>query len=308
MRGPRSIAESVSSLHNGRLSTATSISAFNLHADCAGLSDEPRNIPHMDKRPSGFGHHSSTRDMVERYERMCTPPPDASSSRKGYGVQGHPSRRDDDHGMLVRKDKNKSPLRLSIRNLLSTLKKGAGKSGEVISAAKGIRKHSSGGLVLEHPPQVPEKDSVTGDHLSFLSKPSRGQITELYRLPVDQVLSIDSNKADFSGPIWYLSKASDGTAIAWNSCNGVIKGRKLSITWFSHNDSNHRVLEVDLSRCIDVRSLTNGDLNQEDLELLNEQEETHGLKVLELVSRSHQTDRFAVRNFGERAAWVTALW
>jgi len=236
---------------------------------------------------------------------MCTPPPDASSSRKGYGIEGYSSRRDGDHEMPVKKDKNKSPLRQSIRNLLSTLKKGAGKSGEVISAAKGIRKHSTGGLVLERPPHVPEKDSATGDHPS---KPSREQATELYRLPVDQVLSIDCNKADFSGPIWYLSKASDGAAIVWNSCNGVIKGRKLSITWFSHDDSNHRVLEVDLSRCIDVRSLTNGEMNQEDLELLNEQEETHGLKVLELVSRSRQTDRFAVRNFGERAAWVTALW
>ena len=309
MRGPRSIADSVSSLQNGRFSTAASVSTFSLGTGYAGLLVESCNVSHTDKKPSGFGHQSSTRDMVERYERMCTPPPDANRSRRGNGEQVHFNCRDGGHEMLIKKDKNKSPLRQSIRNLLSTLKKGAGKSGEAISAAKGkgVRKHGTGEFVLECPPQVPEKDSVTGEHPAFPSKPSREQVTELqHRLPVDKVLDINHDKADFSGPIWYLSK--DGTAVAWNLCNGVIEGRKLSVTWFSHDDSNHRVLEVDLSRCIDVQSLTNSDMNQEDLELLNEREETRKLKVIELVSRSRQTDRFAVRNFGERAAWVTALW
>jgi hypothetical protein len=320
MRGPRSIAESASSSHYERFPTSASIDALYLppgSASYAGsVPDESFKLSREQKLPA-FSHHPSTRHMVEKYERMCTPPGDrlvdTNCSRGSHDGQALSHRQGGDSSATLEKKDKKSPLRQSIRNLLSTLRKGASRSGEVINIARAACKHDTETLRLDRPPQVPEKDRNVIVHSTRNREntlPQQLSLAERHPLPsfTSHVPTADHDKVDFSGPVWYLCQSSSEARATWCLCSGVIKNRKLSITWFSHKDSNHRVLEVDLVRCMEVRTLTSGDIEEAELAILCEREETRELKIFELISQSREKDRFAVRNLGERAAWVSALW
>ncbi|KXN90983.1 hypothetical protein AN958_03050 [Leucoagaricus sp. SymC.cos] len=236
-------------------------------------------------------------------------------SRKGQGEQAIPSQKDGCNETVEKRDKSRSPLRQSIRNLLSTLRKGATKSSEVTTAAKAVYTHAPAVLVGEYPSQLPEKDGSIVAHLrnsknALHSQQANDSVTigrPPYPSCTPQVSSDGYINVNFSGPIWHWSTLS-GTGPAWDHCKGVIQDRKLNVTWFSPGDAVHLVLEVDLSRCINVRTLTNGDLSEAELAALSQQEDTRDLKIFELVSQSREKDKFAVRNLGERAAWISALW
>jgi hypothetical protein len=50
------------------------------------------------------------------------------------------------------------------------------------------------------------------------------------------------------------------------------------------------------------------ELDDVELASLSAGDDTRELKAMELFLHTRETQKFAVRNLGERAAWIDALW
>lgn len=333
MRGPRSIAESLNSTQHGRFSTSASINALSLSTSHAGSRSGELSLQLLNEGAyarEGVAYNESARALVEKYERMCTP-----IQGNGLGqtriVQGHRARerpilpqKDEVHKTMSKKNKSRSPLRQSIRNLLSALRKGAARSGEVIGARPGLR-NDVNGVDSSSPPRVPEKNE--NDHTHRANErtlgytclkdpqaelPAQPLLSSVIKPGATEIRTDDQGKVDLSGHIWHLSTLrlleDSRSPVEWILCNGIVKSRTLTVTSFIHPDVGPHVLELDLSRCIDVRPLASAELETEELVALSSQDETRELRAFEVVLPGREKEKFAVRNLGERAAWISALW
>lgn len=310
MRGPRSIAKSVNSAEYRRFSTSASAGALSLSSqkntgsgvDCPSGGETCTHV--------GVVQRSPARALVEKYERMCTPPPGKISLRRARARQDHDRRdtplavgRDEGQDTGSKKSK-KSPLRQSIRSLLAALKKGTTKPGEVVASTGRVPKSNTISIDLIGPPLVPEN--------AFGNKPN-----DIPRHPdiasgTTNTVMNDQGKVERSGPMWRLASTQllgdPQSLVAWILCTGIIKSRKLILTWPTHPATHRNVQELDLGRCVDVRPLANAELYKEEHAALSRLDETHELRVFEIVLPGRESEKFAVRSLGERAAWISALW
>jgi len=332
---------------------------------------------------TGLEHRRSAKRLIDQYERLGSPLPNANGYTHGVGGSGMartkstknrqyvydyrdnangntnahvpaptrptPTRTKSEiayletppkkqlhlHG-LGKKDKDKSPIRQSLRNLFSVLKKGAGGltltsskrnllMGGVggpydgLGAAVAPRTHAEAQAQVQGPrsqqatPLAALKNAknMSGSllYLTRLIPPS-----ELIKLP--SPLPIDISRSTSSS---YPGSSAGIGQLAWTTCNltcsptpGGGGGAKLILSSFT-SELQLVVHEIDLSGCTDIRSLSDEEARLLEVDPGAYEHGNEGVgggpKVFELQFKgSKPKEKFAARSVRERAGWISAIW
>jgi hypothetical protein len=310
MKGPRSIAESVNSAQYGRPSASASAGVLSLSSQNYTRLEAGHPSGGETCTNDGVVYRSAARAVVEKYERLCTPPPRKNSTKRAGTRQDHDSwnipvaiGKGDGQDVGSKKSK-RSPLRQSIRSLLSALRKGATKSGEAVASTRRSSKSNILSVDKIGPPLAPE--NIFGD------KPNEIPLQPATVSGTTYTVGKDQDKVARSGPLWRLASTQllgdPQPLVAWVLCAGVIRSRKLILTWPADPTAHPNVHELDLSTCVDVRPLANGELYKEEHTTLSRLDSTRQLRVFEIVLHGRESEKFAVRSLGERAVWISTLW
>ncbi|KAF5321418.1 hypothetical protein D9619_001447 [Psilocybe cf. subviscida] len=238
--------------------------------------------------------------LIERYERMNTPPPqtppknaamkstrhrqilsesemDKRQRHSRHHVLGPPSR------ATTRKEP--SPIRQSLRNLLSVLKKGAG----------GISKRKSDDRLAlpsgSHGQQNYDDVEASQVNANTLTEPRRKMAGQLLYLTRDT-------------PV--VSPGVPGLLI-WTSCSVTLECNKLVVSSFA-NDMQLLVHEVSLLRCTDIRSVPASQLSEAEAALLEAMPGGNKVHVFEIIFKGKPKEKFAAKSVRERAGWISAIW
>jgi hypothetical protein len=268
--------------------------------------------------------------LIERYERLNTPPPHTppphpavSHEKSTFKTQYVYDYRDDfsnraaeslatpdsvrDRGLKDGRihafgaKKDKSPIRQSLRNLFSVIKKGAGglarrRSEDRLESATGAA-----------PPGV-----TVATRLSPSSSPIEGN---KFENPVSTTAR--PQKKRITGPLFYLTREaptllSSPCQLVWTSCSVTLDldARKLLVTSFTGTDIELCIHEILLSQCTDIRSLATTQLGSEERRALDEVvgPEKETLRAFEVLFEGREREKFAARSVKERAGWISAIW
>ena len=248
-------------------------------------------LPHSDS--SHLYHQNSTKLLIHRFELLGTPPPPETpplargkSTRKQQYVydynQTTVSLHTPDDKLRPHK-KEKSPIRQSIKNLLSVLKKGT----------IGLSKKSDDKLGVPYVgPQSKEEESRSSS-----SEWPTNQVREMSK-------SRPSGKKH-AGSLLYLSV--EQGSLAWTTCNVTLEGNKIVLASFTPNMDLH-VREIMLSRCADIHSLSHVQLDADEAALLHDVADGGKMKVFEILFKGRPKEKFAAKTVRERAGWISAIW
>lgn len=325
--------------------------------------------PHHHDTPHQRGNSvalTPAQKLIERYERMSTPPPQSpqyqqtppalksnyrtqyvydytKSEQHNYAAANanmHPNflaTPDDTNGNWSRKhgssggghaaapgggkkdlskDKDKSPIRQSLKNLFSVLKKGAG------GLAKRRPTDELQGYL--HQAQLRQDKNDLGQHSSSTVRgnvavttgpPSSNNVIEQSKTTAT---SINANqKKKMSGSLLYLTRGSQITnpetpcPLTWATCSVTLDANKLVVSSFM-GELELYVHEIALAKCSDIHSLSLSQLNEEERRLLEEvTQEGDNMKVFEVIfdgAVKRKTEKFAAKSVKERAGWISAIW
>lgn len=224
-----------------------------------------------------FPQQNSTKLLINRFEILGTPPPETpplgqtKSTRKQQYVYDYHTPEDKPH------KKEKSPIRQSIRNLLSVFKKGT----------SGLSKKSDDKL------GVPS-----------LGRPSKEEESEDTACPTNQT-SKPRPKKKQTGSLLYLTREQGG--LAWTTYNVTLEENKIILASFTPN-MELCVHEIALSHCADIHSLSHVQLDAEEAALLDVVTGADKMKVFEILFEGRSSEKFAARTVRERAGWISAIW
>ncbi|KAI0744222.1 hypothetical protein C8Q80DRAFT_1258267 [Daedaleopsis nitida] len=260
-----------------------------------------------------LSRRGTTKELIGRFEAIGGSP--TTSAARGAG--GTPARRNGDANASVReavvvqkKDKGRSPIRQSFRNLLSVFKKnkppGApSKEGSPQPPDRSPRRSSPlahrelGGdavPVLYHKPAPP---SLTLQIPQDTDVPVRVQDE---RIVCISPVSAHTGK---QGPLLYLSRIPlSNIPAVWMECSAQLHSTHILVTWET-SQGNPAPKLVPFTACTDVRSLAPGDVNETERAMLPAETEW---KVFELLFEGRARERFAARSLTDRATWVSAIW
>lgn len=248
----------------------------------------PRSMDGMPQSSMGANlqHRPSAKLLINRYEAM-TPPPSSHQSHPAARQRGESLSAPLKDGPPTPK-KDKSPLRKSLRNFLSVIKKGTG-----------LSKHKHDDDILGRPyleQDIPENlpKAPTADPHAAL------EVTRPITPPRR------------SGPLLYLAQAEqspNGYPLdpMWLSCTATMEERAISVSWFS-SEGIPCTYHIKLSRCADVRSLSLRHLGPEEIALLPTIAEGEELKIFEILFEGKARERFAATSNRERAGWISTIW
>ncbi|KIM45293.1 hypothetical protein M413DRAFT_24527 [Hebeloma cylindrosporum] len=277
--------------------------------------------------------------LIERYERFNTPPPHTPPSHSilspekstfkrqyVYDYRDDPSRRAAEslatpdsvrdrglkdgriHGFGAKKDK--SPIRQSLRNLFSVIRKGAG------GLAKRRSEDRLGSATWAPPTGVTVAKKLSPSPSSVVV--DEGKTFEPMKAnPV--ATSARPQKKRITGPLFYLTREeptliSAPCQLVWVSCSVTIDvdAHKLLVTSFTGpgTDIELCIHEILLSQCTDIRSLGVTQLGNEEKKALDEAvgPEKETLRVFEVLFEGREREKFAATSVKERAGWISAMW
>lgn len=235
-------------------------------------------------------HQDSTKLLINRFEILGTPPlPEASplsrakSTRKRQYVYDAANSLFTPDDQLKQYKKERSPIRQSIRNLLSALKK----------STSGLSRKSDGKLVMGHPSKEEEnKDSAK---LSLEWAINQAEETSKPRHRTKKQ----------TGSLLYLT--CDQGSLAWTTCNATLEENKIVLASFTPN-MELCVHEIVLSHCADIHSLSLAQLDADEVTLLDAVADGGRMKFFEILFEGRSKEKFAAKTVKERAGWISAIW
>lgn len=243
---------------------------------------------HNDYFSPQYDHQNSTKLLINRFEILGTPPLSdtpplarAKSTRKQQYVYDHnraENSLDTPNNHLESHKKEKSPIRQSIRNFLSVLKK----------SANGLSKKSDSKLG-HHSNGEGFKDSTK-------SSPT-DQIQQTFKPQLPRKKQI--------GSLLYLTHEQD--SLAWTTCNVTLEENKIVLSSFTPNMDLY-IHEIVLSHCTDIRSLSYVQLDADEAALLDAVPDSSKMKVFEILFQGRSREKFAAKTVRERAGWISAIW
>lgn len=243
--------------------------------------------------PSQLYHQNSTKLLINRFEMLGTPPLSETpplargkSTRKQQYVYDYNqttlSLHTPDDKLKPRK-REKSPIRQSIKNLLSALKKGTIR----------LSKKSDDKLVVPYVgPQSKEEES-------------KGSSSEWLTNQVKETSKSRPSGKKQTGSLLYL--AGEQGSLAWTTCNVTLEGNKIVLASFT-SDMDLYVREIILSHCTDVYSLSHVQLGVDEAALLDAVADGGKMKVFEILFKGRSREKFAAKTVRERAGWISAIW
>ncbi|KAF8070690.1 hypothetical protein FPV67DRAFT_1488366 [Lyophyllum atratum] len=228
----------------------------------------------MDPTPNDslLQRQSSAKQLINRYESMSPgpssrpPPCAASASSTPLKVPAATT-------SFELQDKEKSPIRHSLRNLFSVFKKA--------NIRKGKQPHEERPLSSFRR----EYQSVVDDRPTFSAPP---------------VLRSRSRKLTSS--LLYLAQTPQHP-----SNPPVLPTDSIVISCLTAH-GNPSIHTIQLSNCTDVRSLSMEQLNPEEGAMLPKRREIEELKIFEILFEGRPREKFAANSVQERAGWVSAVW
>jgi hypothetical protein len=235
-------------------------------------------------------HQNSTKLLINRFEMLGTPPPETplargKSTRKHQYVdykQTTVSLHTPDDKLKPHK-RDKSPIRQSIRNLLSVLKKGT----------IGLSKKSDDKLGVPYVgPQSKEEESKSSSS----------------EWPINQVKETSKSRSSGkkqTGSLLYL--AGEQGSLAWTTCNVTLEGNKIVLASFTPNMDLY-VHEIILSHCADIYSLSHAQLDADEAAMLHAVADGAKMKIFEILFKGRSREKFAAKTVRERAGWISAIW
>ncbi|PPQ68030.1 hypothetical protein CVT25_014491 [Psilocybe cyanescens] len=313
----------------------------NMSAAVTGADD-----PYDTLSTEGYGNALLTpaQRLIERYERLSTPSPpqtppaERSTFRREYRTEDAYSGRQytgpgslmtpmnvESHrrnGVGTGLKKDRSPIRQSLKNLFSVLKKGAGgltkrrsEDREPLLALGVVGAGAVGAGLLTRP----SEDLGRGTNLKGHSKASPASTGSFSR-----------PKKKMTGSLHYLIHSSSfspdsGTQNkTWTPCSVTLEPEthKLLVSSFTTGSGSLPgegmelyVHEIALSGCVNIRSLSATQLGAAEARLLLEEGGAQGegdkMKVFEILFEDgggRVREMFAARSVRERAGWISAIW
>ncbi|KAH9892796.1 hypothetical protein C8Q73DRAFT_699504 [Cubamyces lactineus] len=219
------------------------------------------------------------------------------------------------------KEKGRSPIRQSFRNLLSVFKKSKPAQTDqqqqettpsLTLSVPGTR-YSSGGRSSCTSPEAARANPLGRPSLT-LQIPSAGLTPTDPRNCVSPI-SAHTGK---QGPLLYLCRATQsGSDTAktnenadlppvWMPCLAQLHTTHVLVSWQT-SQGNPTSRLVPFTACTDVRSLALGELDPGERSVLPAVERPD-LRVFELLFEGRAREKFAVEGVTERAGWVSAIW
>ncbi|KAI8993883.1 hypothetical protein BD414DRAFT_534966 [Trametes punicea] len=270
---------------------------------------------------AALGRRGTTKELIGHFEVMGGSSAPARSSSAGRARDGSLASYAGDRTPVQTdkaKEKGRSPIRQSFRNLLSVFKKTKPAQKERQDAAPGSvpslpgTRYKTGGAPADkeggariHAPAPPSKPSLT------LQIPS----TNLAKTDPRNCTSPISAHASQQGPLLYLCRlpagpdssgpGSAGLPPVWMPCLAQLHTTHVLISWQTAQGNPTNRL-VPFTACTDVRSLALGELSAEERALLPDGRPE--LRVFELLFEGRAREKFAVEGVTERAGWVSAIW
>ncbi|THH10651.1 hypothetical protein EW145_g1181 [Phellinidium pouzarii] len=236
------------------------------------------------RSPESPTRQSSAKELISRYENISSSPhsspnktPRPSSVRCDSPLPDPPNR-----PPSVLKDKSRSPLRDSFRNLISLFgKKGKGKDEDASL------------LSSRYEP-------------SAVSSPTTIRNTCIPHLQEHTLSVTEGSQPLRSGPLLYLSRTnSDSTLPVWTNCKATLLQDRILLEWLTAygNPSSSAIL---LGGSADVHSLAKAQVNSTEKSLLpNAGQDAH---IFEITYPGGPPEKFALSSVAERSAWVTSIW
>jgi hypothetical protein len=261
-----------------------------------GATPSPGSRPPLHHSDSSqLYHQNSTKLLINRFELLGTPPlPETpllargKSTRKQQYVYDYKQTTVSLHtpdNKLKPQEKEKSPIRQSIKNFLSVLKKGT----------IGLSKKSDDKLGV--PFVGPSSQSKEEESKSSSSEWPTNQVRETSK-------SRPSGKKQ-TGSLLYLS--GNQGSLAWTTCNVTLEGNKIVLASFTP-DMDLYVHEIILSNCADIYSLSHVQLDAGEAALLHAVADGDKMKVFEILFKGRSKEKFAAKTVKERAGWISAIW
>jgi len=221
----------------------------------------------------GLYRHRSTKELIGRFEALA----EASTSSLN---QIAPNPRTSLHVPPAKAEKKSSPLRLSIRNIISVFKKG----------------------------QKPVKER---DDLPSFDVPPGSEEPENHsaNAPSRSKLCASPTYAIRSGVVLYLQRPEAGSHIlsVWSECECTLHSTHLLL---SHKSStgvpSTKVLS--LGSCTSVHSVPLRSLPAEEQGLMPTMDGAWSPNVFDVVFNGKPMERFAVATAKERSGWVSDIW
>ena len=304
------------------------------HYETPGVSDGPLSSP-----PKG-----SAKRLISRYEKMDSPRDHGTvlrnkSTRNRQYVYDYravaaaadsvelsdlhaPEKRGQSGGGGGSK-KDHSPLRQSLRNLFSVIKKGAGGLTKRKVGEEGVgrvlhRGDSLNGRKLEGKPFVTVPMGVEDDPIGHIGKRQKLTGSMFYLTRTIPLRDLDDRQLIPTGGVvsdWSIAgPGSEQQQLAWTSCNVTLDPSTRKMQLSSFNQEMQLVLhDISLAGCADIRSLSVSQLSERVAKLLDEasvkfEGELGRLKAFEVRFAERPTELFAVRSVKERAGWISAIW
>jgi hypothetical protein len=245
-----------------------------------------------DRYTSQLHHQNSTKLLINRFEILGTPPlpvtpplARAKSTRKQQYVYDYTQTADSlrtPDGLKPRK-REKSPIRQSIKNLLSVLKKGT----------IGLSKRSDDKLDVPYVGFQSKEEECKSSSSEWSTNHSK-----------DTTKSRPSRKKQ-TGSLLYL--AGEQGSLAWTTCNVTLEVNKIVLASFTPNMDLY-VHDIALSHCVDIHSLSHAQLDADEAVLLDAVADGGKMKVFEILFKGRSREKFAAKTVRERAGWISAIW
>ncbi|KAI0334998.1 hypothetical protein GY45DRAFT_1351095 [Cubamyces sp. BRFM 1775] len=284
---------------------------------------------HTEGRTSAaaLSRRGTTKELIGRFESMDGRAGTGSSRNRQTSVASRTHRSIDgaqSQDVTEKpKEKGRSPIRQSFRNLLSVFKKSK-------AAHKDQQQQESPpSLTLSVPGtryRAGDRSSETSPDATRTNSPSRPsltlQIPSTGLAPTDprNCVSPISAHTGKQGPLLYLCRATQSERDAvktnpnassdlppvWMPCLAQLHTTHVLVSWQT-SQGNPTSRLVPFTACSDVRSLALGELDPGERAVLPAVDRPD-LRVFELLFEGRAREKFAVEGVTERAGWVSAIW
>ncbi|KAI0705100.1 hypothetical protein C8T65DRAFT_830644 [Cerioporus squamosus] len=265
-----------------------------------------------------LSRRGTTKELIGRFEALDTrsaasqTPKRLSVRRDSFSIRGGVG--------AEKKDRARSPIRQSFRNLLSVFKKNKPPAppqlAEAVEAAARELSPTPSSQPEARERALPPRPSLGSDYRGGQRsglRPSHVPLTLQIPAPLAKPTQQDrtictspvSAHTGKTGPLLYLSRIpAANIPPVWMNCTGQLHSTHILIIWETPQGNPSPKL-VPFTACTDVRSLSPTDLNETERSLMPDDPEW---KVFELQFEGRARERFAANSLTERAMWVSALW
>lgn len=229
---------------------------------------------------------NSAKALIGRYESMSKPKPQRQPSSQSTLVPSriHSTYSDTSRSLKDAKEKGRSPLRQSFRNLMAVFGK------------KGKQKEEDSIVSTRYASPEPAPSNPASAHAT----PALSLADKSFAL-----IPQDEETVLRSGPILHLCEPLSSASLpVWNNCSVRLTSSCITLEWPTVH-GNPASYTISLADCIEVKSLPSSQIDEFERNLLPDSNAGY---IFELVFNARKSQKFSANAMAERTNWVGAIW